>query len=71
MNNIPLYSVWWLYGLCEYCERNGDYAYAKKCLPFIKQTVNAVLTFVDENGDTHFESDFIDWPTFANITAKC
>lgn len=63
MNDIPLYSVWWLYSLCEYCERNGDYAYAKKCLPFIKQTVNAVLTFVDENGDTHFVSDFIDWPT--------
>lgn len=63
MNNIPLYSVWWLYSLCEYCERNADYDFARENVPFIERIVNDVLNFVGEDGATHFVSDFIDWPT--------
>lgn len=61
MNNIPQYSVWWLYVLCEYYAHTQDKEFIKENLSFIEQIVSEVDCCVDENGDTHFPMNFIDW----------
>lgn len=63
MNGIPLYSVWWLYVLCEYYGRTNDEEFVRENLPFIERIVSDVYACVDENGETHFPFNFIDWAT--------
>ena len=63
MNNIPMYSVWWLYVLCEYYDHTQDKDFVKENLPFIEQIISDVDFCVDKNGETRFPMNFIDWPS--------
>lgn len=61
MNNIPMYSFWWLINLAENCFHTGDKKFAQDKLPFIYAILHEIEKYVDENGETHFEFNFIDW----------
>lgn len=61
MNNIPMYSFWWLINLAENCFHTGDKEFARDKLPFIRAILNETEKYVNENGETHFDFNFIDW----------
>ena len=63
MNNIPMYSFWWIIILHDYYIQNNNYDYLIKQKEYIVNLVGYIDGFVKENGETDFPSNFIDWPT--------
>lgn len=61
MNDIPTYSVWWLYNLCEYYNRTQDDAFVQENIPFIQRMLSDVRGLVTEEGDVDCGFKFIDW----------
>ena len=63
INNIPMYSMWWLIVLGEYYKYSGAERFVREELPYIKELIKQLGSYVDEEGETKFEYNFIDWPT--------
>ena len=63
INDIPMYSMWWLTVLCENFRLGGDRAFAKAQLPYAEGLLSLFEKNVDEAGNTLFGYNFIDWPT--------
>lgn len=63
MNWIPLYSVWWLFDLCAYYARSQDADFVRECLPFVRRVLSDISACVNEQGETSFPYNFVDWPT--------
>ncbi len=63
MNNIPMYSMWWIIILGDYCEKTDAGAFVKKQLPYLEGLVSQMLGCVKENGETDYPGYFVDWPT--------
>lgn len=63
MNGIPMYSMWWLYILCDYYKFNRDDKFIEEQLDYITGLVDKFDKYVDKNGNTTFEFNFIDWPS--------
>lgn len=61
MNDIPSYSLWWLYTLCEYYDMSADGAFIEENLSFIEQIVSNISDCVSVDGETDFPFNFIDW----------
>lgn len=63
MNGYPMYSMWWIIILADYCEKVQAQAFLKKQLPYLEALVLQMLDCVRENGQLAYPSYFVDWPT--------
>ena len=61
INNIPMYSIWWLVNCADDYFHTGDGEFIQKNLIFIYAVLNEIKRFVADNGETQFDSNFIDW----------
>lgn len=61
INNIPMYSFWWLVNCADGYFHTGDKEFAYENLPFIHAVLKETERFITENGETQFDSNFIDW----------
>ena len=63
MNNIPMYSMWWIIILGDYYEKTGARAFVKKQMPYLEGLVDRMLACVQESGEMDYPGYFVDWPT--------
>lgn len=63
MNNIPMYSMWWIIILGDYFEKTGGKAFVRRQLPYLEGLIGQMLGCVKENGETDYPGYFVDWPT--------
>lgn len=63
MSCIPMYSMWWLIILREYYGRTGDLAYLAEQREYIGELLKNISAYIEEDGTTCFDSNFVDWPT--------
>jgi glycoside hydrolase family 78 protein len=63
MNGIPMYSMWWMIILREYYRRTGDVRYLAAQKEYIDGLLRSIDAYVSEDGNTHFKSNLVDWPT--------
>ncbi|MBQ9743503.1 MAG: alpha-L-rhamnosidase [Clostridia bacterium] len=63
MNNIPMYSMWWIIILADYYEVTGARDYVSKQIPYLKDLVNQISNCVKEDGELDYPFYFVDWPT--------
>lgn len=61
MNDIPAYSGWWLYNLCEYYDMSGDDEFVKENIGFVNRIISDFSACVAEDGTTNLPFNFIDW----------
>lgn len=63
MNHFPMYSMWWLVIVSDYYKYTGARDFAKKQLEYTEGLIDLFLANVDEKGDMHYPSYFVDWAT--------
>ena len=63
MNNIPMYSMWWIIILADYYELVGAKAFVKKQLNYLVKLVEQLHSSVSEDGTLNYPFYFVDWPT--------
>ncbi len=63
MNNIPMYSMWWIIILADYYEKTGARAYVAKQLPYLKGLIEQISGCVKEDGALDYPFYFVDWPS--------
>ncbi len=63
MGWIPNYNLWWLWILAEEFIQSQDKENLQRHLPFAKELLAYISTFITSEGETTFPSDYIDWPT--------
>lgn len=63
MNRIPMYSMWWIIIIADYSEYAKGSDFVKEQMGYLKGLVDLMLKFVDDNGDTHYPFNFVDWQT--------
>lgn len=63
MNNIPMYSMWWVIILADYYEKTQTTAFVKKQLPYVAALIHQMTAHVKDNGELAYPSYFVDWPT--------
>lgn len=63
INGIPMYSMWWLIILSDHYLYGGDRRFVEEQLAYAEELISEFEKYVDEEGETHFEYNFIDWPT--------
>ena len=63
MNNIPMYSMWWIIILGDYYEKTGAKAFVQKQLTYLEGLVTQMCGCVKENGELDYPGYFVDWPT--------
>lgn len=63
MNNIPMYSLWWVIILADYRERTGATAFAKRQLGYLEGVLGQMDGCIREDGTLAYPSYFVDWPT--------
>ena len=70
MNTMPAYSMWWIIILADYYERTGAKAFVSRQLSYLSGLIEQINGCVDENGDLHYPSYFVDWPTHDQVDEK-
>lgn len=63
INEIPMYSMWWLIILSENYFHGGDRKFAEEQLPYVQGLLEQLGKYIREDGSTSFSNNFIDWPT--------
>ena len=63
INEIPMYSMWWLIILSENYFQGGDRKFAEEQLPYVQGLLEQLGKYIREDGSTSFSNNFIDWPT--------
>ena len=63
MNNIPMYSLWWIIILADYCEITGAESFAKRQLGYLEGILHQMDGCVKDDGTLAYPSYFVDWPT--------
>ena len=63
MNNIAMYSMWWIIILSDYFDETGCRDFVIKQLSYMKELVKLLDSTVDEKGDFEYPGYLIDWPT--------
>lgn len=71
MNNIPTYSLWWLWMHNDLYRQTGDIDYLFEQKEYMTALTERIVELVDENGSENIpENRFLDWPNNANPEAK-
>ena len=63
MNNIPMYSMWWIIILADYCKITSSHDYLKGQIEYLEELVSQISGCVLENGELDYPFYFVDWPT--------
>lgn len=63
MNNIPMYSMWWIIILADYYQMTGAKAFVKRQLNYLTKLVDQLHSSVSEDGTLNYPFYFVDWPT--------
>lgn len=63
MNGYPTYSMWWMIIICDYYKFNKCKDYALKQIDYMKGLIKQVDDFSDEQGNTKYPFNFVDWPS--------
>ena len=63
MNNIPMYSMWWIIILADYYQKTNCASFVKRQLKYMSAIINQINACVFENGEFEFPFNFVDWPT--------
>lgn len=63
MNNIPMYSLWWIIILADYREKVGVSGFAERQLDYVEGILRQMDGCVKEDGTLAYPSCFVDWPT--------
>ena len=63
MNNIPMYSMWWIVIVADYMEYTGAEDFAREQLDYLEQLVLQMSDCVLEDGTLNYPFFFVDWPT--------
>ena len=67
MNNIPTYSLWWIWMHHDLLRQVGDIEYLKEQKAYMVALAERVLALADENGREIIpERRFLDWPNHQN-----
>lgn len=71
MNNIPTYSLWWLFIHHDLYRQVGDVEYLREQKEYMTALIRRILPLVDENGSEQLpQNRFLDWPNNADDVAK-
>ncbi len=62
MDGKPTYSLWWVICLRDYLERTAARDFVEKQMDYLEDMMSEFSRGVDENGESHFRSYFLDWP---------
>ena len=63
MNNIPMYSMWWIIILADYCKETEAFDYLKKQSKYLCALVDQISDCVKDDGALEYPFYFVDWPT--------
>ena len=63
MNNMPMYSMWWIIILADYYKKTGREAFVKRQIKYLYGLVEQISTNVNEDGSLAYTFLFVDWPT--------
>lgn len=63
MNNIPMYSMWWIIVLADYFEQTGAREFVKKQMPYLSELIGQIDGCIGEDGSLSYPFYFVDWPT--------
>ncbi len=71
MNNIPTYSLWWIWMHHDLLRQIGDVEYLKEQKEYMVALTKRLLPLVDENGSEQLPPHrFLDWPNSTNEGGK-
>ncbi len=62
MSGICTYSLWWIIIVEEYVKRTDAVDYAEQQIEYLEGLVKQIAEGVDEDGEMHYPSYFVDWP---------
>ena len=63
MNRMPMYSLWWIIILADYYRLTNCFEYLQCQIDYLRGLLELINDYIDENGDMHFSSYFVDWQT--------
>lgn len=63
MNNIPMYSLWWIIILADYYRLTGCIEYLETQVEYLEALLGQIDACVGQDGALAFPKYFIDWPT--------
>jgi len=63
MNNIPMYSMWWIIILADYYEKTGNSAFLKRQAAYLDGLIKQISECVKEDGEMDYPFYFVDWPS--------
>ena len=70
MNNMPMYSMWWIIILADYYEKTGVKAFLDKQIDYLVGLTEQLAKCVLENGELNYSFYFVDWPTSGKADEK-
>ena len=63
MNNMPMYSMWWIIILADYYEVTGAKDFLDKQITYLEDLIKQLSSYVDKDGNLSYSFNFVDWPT--------
>ncbi len=63
MNNMPMYSMWWIIILADYYEKTKVRDYVEGQIEYLEGLVQQISACVKEDGELNYSFYFVDWPT--------
>ena len=63
MNNMPMYSMWWIIILADYYEATGARDFLDKQITYLEGLIKQLSLYVDKEGNLSYSFNFVDWPT--------
>jgi len=67
MNNMPMYSTWWVIIMADYSLMTGDFSFANEYKDYLLGIIKQCDECVKDDGSLDFPSYFVDWPTHEQI----
>lgn len=63
MNGIPMYSMWWIIILADYCEKTGAKDFLRAQIDYLEGLIKQMYDCVEADGSLAYPFYFVDWPT--------
>ena len=70
MNNMAMYSMWWIIILADYYEKTGVKPFLDKQIDYLVGLTEQLAACVLENGELNYSFYFVDWPTSGKADEK-
>lgn len=63
MNNMPMYSMWWIIILADYYEKTLARDFLNNQIDYLTGLVEQLSSYVKDDGALSYSFYFVDWPT--------